>query len=70
MTKDEFKELSLKRVELAKLTKKTGFDAFFLDQRKTASNIYSDVLSKSDRKRVNNAKDKLTYPDDEEDLFY
>lgn len=72
LTAQEFKELSLKRVELARTTKRDAFATFAINVggQKAVSNINADPLSKPDRDKINKVKERLTYQEDDADPFF
>jgi len=61
-------ELSRIRVKHAAKTKKDDFAIFSLGQKKAITKVNYDHLSEEGRAFINDKKDKLTYPE-EEDLF-
>jgi len=62
-------ELSRIRVKHAASTKKDSFSVFCIGQKKAVTKLNHDPLSKEGRRLVNEAKDRLCYPEDEGDLW-
>ncbi len=61
LAKEDFEKLSRIRVAHCKKTKKDSFKNFSLGQKKATTNVHCDPLSHEERAVVNEAKDRLTY---------